>query len=838
MRPGTVKGSVVILAALLSCAACTTLKSGFFAVDELLLAKDGRAFAQIVVSSNCTMVASFAAMELKCHLEKMTGARFPIVTDDMALKDKISILVGPTSKSRFDLSDFKEQEFVVDVRKGAIELIGLDDDKKGDVSVITEDHPVLEPFLRRATTYALYSFLSDTLGVKWLDPTDFGTIVPSRRTLSVKYSFKRKAPFFKYRGGTFDRDFNFTFWKDSQGAPAESEGYKKYYEFAYGNRDDSNVKLKTKLFLLRHCAFGEKAEANHSFYGWYARFWEKDDEDNDKFEEYRPEYFSKPLKEGVRPSQLCYSDPRVVNQTVKDVRDYFNGPKDNRRWGENCISLEPMDNTDFCACERCRKEYEIDRAKDSSQHSTYWFKFVNKVAREIALSHPGKKINTLAYSTHEGVPAGITLEDNVTVYFCLFNNRMPYKNVILKRQMDRLDEWAKAYPEKRFALWLYNTFPKEIYNYSGVIGVPGFFAHHAQKQYHRFKALNFSQGIYHCGMNGSIDTYLQFRWMSDPSLSADTLLDEYFSACGKASEPLKKIYNIVEERYASAVLRPAGMSQSSLECMWGNVLTREVMDKLSNLMIEAEKAVADGTELEKRRVELFRLDVWQYMLAGQRQYEESHTKEVPVWDSVEIKDAGGGIENVRWEDISPKKIKMFYSGGELYSPIELSAKFANDPFYLYLELEMPIAAARLKSNPSIAYCDDIEFYFSTGKSSDYRAYFLSPDGRIRAGDFGSAKWNVAPPKNLGRAFGAKYVSDTSESGCWRVRCSFSLSTLADAGLGREDSVFLNIASVLNPDHVGRSGSHTILISTSYAYQHDMRRVGRVKLSTKGGNNGK
>lgn len=832
------KTSCIALGALASAflAACVST-SGEKAGDSLVLAADGEALAEIVVSDNPAKVASFAAAELKWHLDKMTGADFPIVTEGAASTSKVSILVGRTSKSRFDVSSFSRQEFAIDVRPRVLELIGVDDPATGKVDIVhfpdgtvSQKGALPEPFVRCGTTYAVYGFLSEMLGVKWLDPTDYGTIVPRRPTLSVPFGLKRTVPPFSYRGGTFQGGFNPAPWRASGGAPAEAEGYRKYMDFAYHGRDHRHWHSQMKLFLLRHRALGEKANANHSFYGWYRRFWDKDNPKNKDFVEYRPEYFAKIPKGSGRPGQLCFTEPGVIEQTIKDVRAYFDAPVSKRHWGEDCISLEPMDNADFCPCERCKAEYEPDRAKDNSQHSTHWFKFVNKVAREVAKTHPDKRINTLAYWSHEGVPTDVEIEENVTVYFCIFNNRMPYREKGLEKQMNRLREWTKAYPDRRFAMWLYNTFPTENYNYAGVIGVPGFFAHHAEKQFDFFRTADFSQGIFHCGMDGSIDSYLQFKWMLDPSLRADDMLEEYFSAYGPAAAPLRKFYDLVEARYCSPKFRPEGVKHSSLECSWKHVCPPEVMDKLASLMDEAEKAVASGTEFEKARVRLFRLEVWEYMLAGVNQYETQRAVEAPVWKASRVADAKGDIAKVDWEKIAPDTRKMLYSGAELASPVKATLRFANDSTHLYLEVELTIKTAELRNFAYISYCDDVELYFASEKNSMYRTYFSSPNGRIRAGDFGKGKWDVGPAKDLKPAFGAKCVSDTSRDGLWRTRYAFPLKSLVDKPLKPGDSVFLNVASVLHPSHVGRVGNHTVLISTSYSGLHDTGRIGTVVLA--------
>ena len=90
-----------------------------------------------------------------------------------------------------------------------------------------------------------------------------------------------------------------------------------------------------------------------------------------------------------------------------------------------------------------------------------------------------------------------------------------------------MQEWRKAYPDQPIAMWLYNTYPLEHTNNSGFNCFPGFFAHEAARQYRFFHENDFSAGIFQCGMNGDVETYMQFEWMIDPTRDPDEMLDEY-----------------------------------------------------------------------------------------------------------------------------------------------------------------------------------------------------------------------------------------------------------------------------------------------------------------------
>lgn len=345
--------------------------------------------------------------------------------------------------------------------------------------------------------YAVYDFLERECGVVWANPSDYGTGFRKDPNLAVAPASRRCRPWMSYRGGApLDREVVTPLdWKRG------SDGERRYNEFAYAHPKAKG--LQDKLYMLRNRLGGDFAKANHSFYWWYDRFW---NEKSKTFEAFRPDYFAKGYD--GQPPQLCYMNPEVVAKTVDDVRRYFDDAdfrrshfndtgRDHFIWGENNSCLEPMDNSSFCKCRDCTRLYEPERRGDNSMHSTYWFTFVNAVAREIGRSHPSKRITTLAYMGHEGLPNGVALEDNVTVYFCVSANRMP-NSADHPKQFASMAEWRRAYPRQPLAMWLYNCFPMEIARNGNWHCFPGFFAHEAERQYRFFVENDIRGGVLPC----------------------------------------------------------------------------------------------------------------------------------------------------------------------------------------------------------------------------------------------------------------------------------------------------------------------------------------------------
>ena len=546
---------------LLFLAGCTSgdFGGGFLSSDRMPLAKNSTPLADIVIAPDADENLRFAADELKLHLDKITGACFSIVSRPAEGRKSLRIAYNP---------------------KLAKQELGISFSSAG-VALESGGFP----------EYAVWDFLRDYCGVNWLDPTDAGTIIPSDPNLAVKRKDRKDRPFAKGRnpgnisaGGAFGGAYSPELWKRG------SHGWTNYlhvaYPSAFTNKTfaaaEREIARRKNLFLRRMKAGGEISHACHSFYGWYDRFWNKS---HPKFEQFRPDFFAKGYEKEKRPPQLCYSNPDVIKQAVADVRAYFdNGDKKGYQWGKDACCLEPMDNSSFCQCEKCVPQYRPELALLSSQQSDYWFRFVNAVAREVAKTHPDKKVSTLAYYTHCGVPT-FRLEPNVLVHYCFTCNRIPYAQRCA-RQEGQLRDWRAAYPDRPFGLWLYNTFPKEYAERSTLVNCfPGFFAHVLAGEYALLGALDISENIFNCGFVDDYENYLSLRWMWDPREPLEWLEIDYLKT-----------------------------THQTVELAWKVLGTPEVMRELAKLMAEAER-LAD-TPQAKARVANWRAGIFDYMTAG------------------------------------------------------------------------------------------------------------------------------------------------------------------------------------------------------------------------------
>ena len=744
---------------------------------------------QIVISEEAGRVVSFAAQELQRHLKEITGVTYPIVTDAESAND-FEYRVGPSRRTLFKKGDLESQVWTINVTDDAVELVGLDDSTKGGGLPGIYDE--------QGSLYAVYEFLEKDCGVIWADSTDYGTVFTKRGVIRPVKGCRRGKPFMRYRGGapidSGDRYFP-EMWRKG------SEGLKRYYAFAYSGKDEKAIHEQKRLFIRRHRLGGEYAPANHSFYWYYERFWYKE---HKNFESYHPEYFAQGYT--GEPPQLCYSNPETLKQVIADVRAYFDGGgftnlyrnvgRTGYIWGKDSYALEPMDTGGYCKCQRCLAEYEPNREDDKAQQSTQWYRFVNEVARAIKKSHPTKRIATLAYSAHEGLPTDMKMEDNVVVYFCVSANRTPHME-LLEQQLGRMRLWRQAYPKLQLALWLYNGFPLEVAQNGGFHCFPGFFATEAERQYRFFKELDVNGGIFHCGFNGEIANYMQSEWMIDPTRSAEAMLDECFAGCGKAEKPLKAFYRIVESRYRDKSLWPPKAGHETIEIAWnvlGNALT---MTRLGELMAEAERLAE--TPFEKARVKCFRLAVWDYMKDGFDAYTVRAKAPVPKWIAPRVSAAGGDVAKVDWASLPTEKLVYLERGTDKPSGAfpDGTVRLANDGEWLYLELTEHAETAKLVNAPSIACFDTWELLFERQRAQPFRYYMSAPDGRISGQSWGEVNWrqNVKASETGHPSYGAKCVTDVTRPDVWTSRYAFPFATMLDKPVKPGETVYFNLVRV-------------------------------------------
>ena len=245
-----------------------------------------------------------------------------------------------------------------------------------------------------------------------------------------------------------------------------------------------------------------------------------------------PEYFAL-SKEGKRePSQLCLSNPEVIETAKKDVLDLIEEEYDEKAC-LNIISVTQDDNQNYCHCDSCNK---IAETYGGQSGLMIWF--VNQIADAVADSeYSDVVVDTFAYQYTRKAPVGIEPRQNVCVRLCTIECCFSHalEDPDCEHNVDfmaDLKDWSKIC--SRLYIWDYTT------NYGQTIGVfPDFGV--LQKNIDTFVKYNvvgiYEEGAYYAAKCNTefadLRSYLLARYMYDPFNAygtTDTVLDDFLKA--------------------------------------------------------------------------------------------------------------------------------------------------------------------------------------------------------------------------------------------------------------------------------------------------------------------
>jgi hypothetical protein len=825
--------------------------AGIAAPRRLDLVRDGKPRAVIVLPLRPTAAAQFAAAELRWHVAQITGVELPLLTEGTdAPAGQTALFVGDTDRAReagLAQRSFGPQERAIRCLPGAIVLVGRDADNHAVVKYDPSDLAAGENWPgfweERGTLDAAYDFLERHCRVRWLNPTESGTIVPRTDTLSVAPRDLRRSPAFEYRdaiGATGDNPG----WYDKYVAlwPENTEGFRRYEAAAYpklhaqypdAGQYNQAKRMSSHLFLLRMRNGGQVCRCNHSLYGYYQRFWEpgSDPETAKLFVERRPEMFAQGY-EG-QPPQMCYTSRALIDQLAQDARDYYDRKRTGAELGifwrpalPNPFPLEPMDNASFCRCEACQAWLKAKPAGrdifSTGLHSDYFFRFVNEVQKRLAETHPKTGLVTLAYATHAAMPTRLTLDPRVAVQFCFAMNRSPWSREGYDSELKLLRDWGTEGVGRPLYLWLYYTFPVETANNGKYHCFPGFFAHTIGKQFELFRRYGY-RGMFHCGFGQEVEAYVTFRLMEDADATVDRLLDEYFTGLyGPAARPMRQLYEEIEQTYCDPRNYPRERA-SGAEVAWGHLGTPERMTRFGALLEEARSLAQ--TDEQKHRVELFDLGVWSYMVAGREQYVQRRSAPIPAVRAPRVPEAGGDVERMDWSRAAALPGGWYQRGADRPAARALRARIAHDDTHLYLELTDPCDTSKLEASAMVFPADDWEVFVAGQRALPYRQYAVGPTGLVVALSHGEENFRMNVPLT---DHGVRAVSEASAPEAWITRLSIPLENVIAGGARPGGKLYLNMLRV-SSSAVSGEGGLGIDTYVSHSTVHEVDRLAEVEL---------
>jgi len=344
---------------------------GFFAglFGKLELARNGQTDYAIVQSAQPTPAEQFAVEDLGAYLQKITGARFTVVSETNAVLPVRAIYVGWTEFARkqgIDLAALGDEEWIIKSCGKNLVMVG--------------GRP-------RGTLYAVYEFLEKQVGCHWFD--EFTETVPARPDLVLKKMDIRGLP---------------AFWD------------RRIYTAA-------DIGIVTERFRFRNkestSSFGSGSvfgspNSCHTFHD-YSKAWPTN----------HPEYLALNA-EGARPSdgQICLTHPEVRKLMLAQLKEFI--AKDREAAAKagcqppRIYAVEQNDNTLVCQCQECKAFCEREDSPSGPLVD-----LVNSLADGIKAEYPDVLVETFAYQTTLKPPRTIKARDNVMIRVAQLNAEWP-----------------------------------------------------------------------------------------------------------------------------------------------------------------------------------------------------------------------------------------------------------------------------------------------------------------------------------------------------------------------------------------------------------------------------
>ncbi len=404
-----------------------TLLLPSIACAETFLVEDGTAHAEILISDSPTRTQRLAARELQTYIKKISGAELEIHstpnpdlpiklyvgtsshTDELGISadelkygayrivsgedwmvfigdDTDFVPIEPWPRSNTDIRSGKMQEAWNAITgenwgyphrqlhkhySGPNRVFGTPDEQKtdadGNINIWTFDE--------RGSFNAVCGYLRN-LGVRWYMPGEIGEILPEMDSIALPEIDETVHPDFAMR------NFQFRPGGGASGHEAMMWGNHLGVRRPYGRQAAHGFRDMTD---------NKHTLTNHP--DWFAL--------------YGGQRHNQP---DIQNNQLCYSNEELFAETVRFAEVQFD------HFDMDVVSIMPPDGYGaICQCELCEGK-ESPELGPRGHLSNYVWDFVNRVAKEIAISHPGKMISNCAYGTYTEPPSNIDkLEPNVQV---------------------------------------------------------------------------------------------------------------------------------------------------------------------------------------------------------------------------------------------------------------------------------------------------------------------------------------------------------------------------------------------------------------------------------------
>lgn len=575
----------------------TCMKEG---TNVKYLVENGKTNSEIIVSSSAPNMVKIAANHLQMYIKNMTGALVPIknvVNESVAYH----IYVGQSNYTNalgITNSECKYGSFKMVSADNYLVLLGNDDLRRnitgpyslkwGESNRILAEwdaftgekwsnpyiayyvnyNPMLDIWEmdQRGTMNAVYEFLYNQ-GMRWYYPGEIGTIIPSKKNISVydinkhvKPDFAMRSPYIYYNRwyNVYDNDIDEMSWQFS----LRLNSIEEFLGSSFGHGIESVVSRP-------------EVKSSH------------------------PEYYA--IWNGVRMNGTNFKEDLcsegLFDANVRYVSALFD------MYDDPMISVMPAD-----AFEHASESSPECMARETPERgrlgylSDYVFEYVNNLSWVIYNKYPDKKITCGAYISNHHLlpPENLSQAVAPNLVVVISRNRAKFANPEDEEFYRNLTiAWLEKLPSKEIYTWDYYLQNHPGYNSQTI---PFFYPHIISEDLKFLKgkingefmevtrnndAFNLSYDPFAAI---SLNLYITARLYWDVNQDVDALLNEYYELYyGPASQKMKELIEYSEQHLVDATENPSyflTLRSRALEAraIAGDTIYGERIDMLIDLM--------------------------------------------------------------------------------------------------------------------------------------------------------------------------------------------------------------------------------------------------------------
>ena len=619
----------------------------------LTLVKDGRPTGVIVTNGRPKEAQSLAAVELQEHLRMMTGATLLIVKESELQRDlsRVLILVGPSNLANergFNPKELEPESFIVKTTDDALILAG-------------EDSGGSNP--RTGTLWAVYDFLQDQLGCRWIWPGEIGRVVPRSPTVTVASLEIRETPTIKVRGFRMAA-------QEKHKVAYEKEGLGRWLDFG----ETFDRVSEDERVWLRRMRMGRsfKLSYGHAFTDW----WEKHKDTNPDIFALQPNGRRGPRKSS-KPDfvKMCVSNPKLWELQLEPIRERA----DQGARGQRVNACENDGSGGFCVCPRCRawdadpnKELaslpaiedgsDVDAAGDDpglpESLSDRYARWYNELARRARQSDPDATVVAYAYSRYRSPPTKIErIEPNVWIGYVGFN-AYPRPEAYRKMSTDEWFGWSRLGA---------TVFLRSNSMFYCGEGAPYVVTRQLAEDL-QFQVKNGLRATDYDNLQGYWATtgpsyYVLARMLWDTDADPEQLLEEFYGSFGPAKEIVKEYFDYWEQFTTRLGNDPGFLELRRPDRLraYRDIYSVAVLTEAEAILAKAKRLLPQATEEEQRRFGNIELGLEHGRLLAEA-LRDGKTSNGPEGDRLmkfrrEV--AGRNVINVYWTTSKEKRYRVF-----------------------------------------------------------------------------------------------------------------------------------------------------------------------------------